>query len=112
MGMQAGKLWHEVVIQQRNETINDIGESVAVWVTYGNKYAKITFLSGSETLISNQVNSLLSNEITIRWDGGVRADMRVVFKGRFYNIDSIDNIDERDKKMILSCTRQESKTNG
>ena len=112
MGMQSGKLWQEIEVQQRDQTINGIGESVANWVTYSFKYCEINFLSGSETMIQDQVNSLLTSEITIRFDGGMRSTMRIVYKGRFYNIDDINNVDERDKKMILSCTRQESKANG
>jgi head-tail adaptor len=40
--MEAGKLFQEIVIEQRGETINSIGESVAAWSTYASCYAEVS----------------------------------------------------------------------
>jgi SPP1 family predicted phage head-tail adaptor len=110
--MQAGKLWHEITIEQRNDTRDLIGASVASWATYLTTYAELLNSNGVEVLQAKQVNSFIDSAFKIRWDSGVRSNMRIVFKSRNYNIEWIDNIEERDKEMILYCRRQEDQTNG
>lgn len=110
--MEAGELFQEVTIQQRNDTLNNIGESVASWATYAATYAEVINLSGSELIQAQQVNSFINSKITVRVDAGIRANMRILFKSRYYNIIFVNEVDERDEKMILLCKRQEDATNG
>jgi len=110
--MEAGELFQEVTIQQRNDTLNNIGESVASWATYAATYAEVINLSGSELIQAQQVNSFINSKITVRVDVGIRANMRILFKSRYYNIIFVNEVDERDEKMILLCKRQEDATNG
>jgi len=110
--MEAGKLRHEVTIQQRNDSVNSIGESVASWATYALTYADVVNLSGNELVQAQQVNSFINSRVRVRFDSGIRADMRILYKSRHYNIIFVNDIDERDEEMILLCKRQESSTNG
>ncbi len=112
MALRAGKLSQEITIQQRGDTRNGIGESIASWSTYATTYAEINNLTGSELIQAAQVNSFINSKVTIRPDTGVRASMRVVFKSRYYNIEFVNDVDERDDTMVLLCRRQESVTNG
>ena len=112
MDMQAGKLWHEIAIEQRGDTRNSYGESIAAWSNYTSTYAELTNLSGSELEQAQQINSRITTRFVIRWDNGVRATMRIVYKSRNYNIVYVDNVDERDKKTVLLCERLEDVTNG
>ena len=112
MAIQAGKLWQEITIETRGDTRNNIGESAANWSTYATTYAEIRNLTGSELIQAAQVNSFINSAITIRPDTGVRASMRIVYKSRNYNIEFVNDVDERDDTMVLLCRRQESVTNG
>lgn len=110
--MESGKLWHEVTIQSRGDTRDILGSSVASWSTYLATYAELMNRGGSEVTQAQQVNSLIDTAFKIRWDSGVRSNMRIQFKSRNYNIEWVDNIGERDKEMMLYCKRLEDQTNG
>lgn len=110
--MEAGKLFQEVTIQQRGSNANSIGESVADWSLYKAVYAEVVNLSGNELVQAQQVNSFINSRVRVRVDSGIRADMRILFKNRFYNIIFVNEVDERNEEMILLCKRQESQANG
>lgn len=112
MAIRAGKLFQEITIQQRGDTRDAIGGSIAAWSTYAVTYAEINNLSGAELVQAAQVNSFINSAITIRPDTGVRASMRILYKSRYYNIEFVNDVDERDDTMILLCRRGESVANG
>jgi len=107
MTIEAGKLWYEISIEQRGDTRNTYGESVASWSEYLATYADMIDLSGAELEIAQQINSNITTKIITRWDSGIRATMRILMDGEYYNIVSVDNVDERDKIMVLLCERIE-----
>lgn len=110
--IQAGSLVHEIVIQQRGDTRNAYGESIPSWSQYSATYAHLENLTGSELEQAAQINSRINTRFKVRWDSGIRATMRIVYKSRNYNIIYVNNVDERDKYMELLCERLEDNTNG
>jgi SPP1 family predicted phage head-tail adaptor len=112
MTIEAGKLWHEISIEQRGDTRDAHGASIASWSEYLATYAELVNLSGNELIQAQQINSRINTKFIIRWDAGIRATMRILFKSRYYGIVYTNNIDERDKVMHLLCERLEDVTNG
>jgi SPP1 family predicted phage head-tail adaptor len=110
--MRAGKLFQEVTIEQRGETINDIGESVASWSTYASTYAEVMNRGGNEILFADQVNGIFDTIFKVRYDSGIRSTMRVVHRSRNYNIVRWEETEDRMEEMHLFCKRQEDATNG
>jgi len=112
--IQSGKLFHEITIQDRSESINDYGESTPVWSNLLTTYAKLLDKGGRELLAADQVDGYYDSvfEIRSRENENLRGKMRVVYKGRNYNIGYIDRTDERGRKTLLFCTREETTANG
>jgi SPP1 family predicted phage head-tail adaptor len=110
--MEAGKLFQEISIEQRGETINSIGESVANWSTYAATYAQVINGSGSEVTTGDQINAVFDTTFIIRYDAGIRSTMRILYRSRYYNIVDWDEEADRMEKMTISCKRQENATNG
>lgn len=110
--MEAGKLFQEIVIEQRGETINSIGESVASWSTYASCYAEVVNTGGSEVTIANQVNGIFDTTFKIRYDSGIRSTMRIVHRSRYYNIVDWEELADRQEEILVFCKRQEDATNG
>ena len=110
--MEAGKLEHEILIQQRADTRDSIGGSVANWTTYSNCYAAISNGGGSEATTGDQINAVFDTTFKVRYDSGIRSSMRIVHRSRNYNIvdwnETLDGMEE----MHLFCKRQEDATNG
>jgi SPP1 family predicted phage head-tail adaptor len=110
--MKAGKLFQEITIEQRGETINSIGESVASWSEYSTPYAQVMNGGGSEVTVADQVNGIFDTVFKIRYDSGIRSSMRILHRSRYYNIVHWKEIDDRQEEMHLLCKRQEDATNG
>jgi len=110
--MRAGKLFKEFTIEQRAEVVNNYSESEPSWSTLTTTYGEFMNMSGTEIIQANQVDAFYNTKIIIRWIEALRANMRIVYKSRYYNIVSIDDINERDETMIILCKREESLTNG
>ena len=110
--MEAGKLFQEISIEQRGETINSIGESVASWSTYAATYAEVVNKSGRDIIIADQVNGIFDTTFKIRYDAGIRSSMRILHRSRYYNIVHWSEVDDRMEEIHVFCKRQEDATNG
>ena len=116
MPMNAGKLRHEVVIQDETRAPDSHGQMVPTWASFQATYAKIQNLRGNELLVAQQINAKIDTKILIRWVSGLRATMRIqaTHDGgtRYYNIISINTIDEIEETQEIMCQRLEDVTNG
>lgn len=96
MPLAAGRLRHRINIQQQAETQDPAtGDIVVVWVPFLNGIAaEVSPLSAREFLASQAVQSQVSARITLRYRADITAKMRIVFRGKFYNIEGIlpDNL--------------------
>ena len=111
--MRGGKLRRKVTIETPTETQNAIGEPVKAWATFAaNVPAEIMPFNGKEMLIAQQVNSQLNTRMTIRYLAGVTTRMRVIYASatgtRTFQIENIENIDERNRQMTLECVESEA----
>lgn len=102
--MRAGKLRHKVTIQQPTLATNSIGEATKTWSTYAQAWANVQPLTGRELFASQQVNAEQTVRITIRALSGVVPTMRVLFDGRYYEILSVIDREERGIYMELMCS--------
>ena len=90
MALAAGKLRHRVVVEQLVVNINSFGEQdPAQWVPFAEVWAAIEPLSGREFLAASQTQSSVSCRITIRTLSGLLPSMRIVHRGKVYNIAAI-----------------------
>lgn len=88
-GIAAGRLRHQVVIEQQVTAINSSGEQDVDWETFATVWAEVAPLSARESILSEQAQSKVSARITIRALDGVAASMRVVHGSTIYNIEGV-----------------------
>jgi SPP1 family predicted phage head-tail adaptor len=116
MPMRAGKLRHEVVIEEATRAADAYGQQNPTWSTFASTYARIEHLRGNELLVAKQVNGDIDTKITIRWVSGVRTDMRIQGThdgaSRYYNIININTLNEIEETLEIMCKRLEDNTNG
>jgi len=88
--VQAGRLRHRVVIEDRAETRDADGDPLPVtWSTFADKVpAEIAPLSARDLVAAQAAQSEVSVRITIRWLPGLKARMRIrdLVEGTVYNI--------------------------
>lgn len=102
--MRAGDLRKRVLIEQRATTQDTFGEQVQTWTTFASAWAAIDPLSGREMLAAQAFNQEVTHSIEIRYISGVNARMRINYGGRLFNINAVLNENERNRKLVLTCS--------
>jgi len=101
--VQAGKLRHKIVIQTSTEANNSLGEPIQTWTTFATVRAGVSPLAGRETFRLDQVSADSDVKFTIRHLDSVTTKMRISYDSRIFDIQSIANVNERDRMLILMC---------
>lgn len=105
--IESGALRHRVTIVAPATGIQDTDGSVNLgdYTPVLSCWAEIRTLAGSETLGAGTEVSTVQKLVTIRYpkDTPVTAAMQVLFQGRKFQIVSVENPDERTRKLVLRC---------
>lgn len=89
MSLAAGKLRHQVQIQQPVTVIDSNGERTETWEHVAYVWAAVEPLSAKEFMTAQQIQSKVSTRITIRYRDSIDATMRIVFRGKLFNIEGV-----------------------
>lgn len=100
------KLRHYVTIQQITETRGADGSVVETWGTFANVWADVRPVSGSENFAAQGITASTVHLVDIRYLSGVVPKMRVLWGERVFEIESVRNIEERDRWMTLACVEE------
>jgi SPP1 family predicted phage head-tail adaptor len=86
--MRAGKLRHRIDIEEKKETQDETtGSMVDSWSpVFRDVPASISPLSVREFIASKSETSQIAARIVIRFREGLNAEMRIVHKGKIYNV--------------------------
>lgn len=99
--MQAGKLRHRVRLQAPGRTQDpDTGEMRDGWTTVKTVWASVEPLSVREFISAQAAQSEVSARIVIRYREGVDATMRVLHRGKVYNIQGVLPDDESGREYL------------
>lgn len=103
--MRAGKLRHEVTIEQYSESVSTKGDPVKSWSDFATGvWASIEPVSGREAFISQQLLASVTHVVRLRYLSGVSPKMRVKYGSRYFRIEVVRDLEERDREMVLACT--------
>lgn len=87
---RAGRLRHRVSLQAYTEIIDpNTGAREKGWAEVAKVWASIEPLSARDFIQSAALQSQVTARITIRYREGVTADMRIVHRGKIYNITGV-----------------------
>jgi SPP1 family predicted phage head-tail adaptor len=104
--MKAGELRHRVALQSPTYTRDEGGQTTLTgWTTEATLWAKVETFSGREYQDDAQVVGENQLRVTLRWPLGetLGSDWRLLFGSRALQIDSVTNIDERNRTAVLAC---------
>ena len=101
----AGKLRHFIAIEQPVEVRDTQGGVSRTWAQYVIGWAEIIALTASEDTVPPQVRGKATHAIRTRY-AVVTPEMRVVFRGRHFNITGVQDIDERGKVLTIYATER------
>ena len=104
--MQIGKLRERVSIQRKNPTRDEFGAENIAWTEIVTVWADVRSTDGTEQVESsvNQVVATITHSVKIRHYAGLSPAMRVVWRGKWLQILSVVESDNRRRELILKCT--------
>lgn len=94
----AGMAKHKVTIQEPVETGNTFGGFSTAWQDVGAYWAIVTPAGGSERTIAEQLQSMVTHTIIVRWQDDLKntkdvGKYRLVLDGRNHAIRYVQNLD-------------------
>lgn len=108
LGISAGAFRHQIKIEQRSTSFDSSGQQLTTWSPLLTTWGKIDPSSGSEQQTAGESRAVISHIVTMRHqaafdDPRVAAKCRVYFKGRYLDIVSCRNLEERNRFDVLEC---------
>jgi SPP1 family predicted phage head-tail adaptor len=104
MPCEAGKLRHRVTVEQLTAAQNTFGEEEPRWVTVATRWASIDPLSGRELFAAQQIYAEATHQVRLRYLADLTPKMRLTYRGRVFDIQSIRNPEERRELLDLIVT--------
>lgn len=101
--LRAGALRRRVTVQQPVVTANALGEPIQTWSDVVKTWASIEPTRGQEAMLAMQVNAVSLYTITLRYYPDITPQMRLLYGERQFQIQNIQNVDERNRVLMLSC---------
>lgn len=108
LDIAAGEMRQRVQIQELAETQDEYGQPQKSFGTVYTSWASIRPASGRGLVNSEQLKSVVSHMIIMRYNPELTLDptYRIKFGTRVFNIEAIVNIAERGKKTVALCSEQ------
>lgn len=107
--INSGELRHEITIQTEDTTSTDVvGQPSATWADVLTTLAKVEGVGSSayKSSFSDNVRTSESSDMfTIRWPGTnvvIEPGQRISFGGDFYEIQAVDNVMHRNRKVRIA----------
>jgi SPP1 family predicted phage head-tail adaptor len=107
-----GEMRHRVAVQAATAT-NNLGVITETWETIETVYASVRTLTGREAEDASKPEGIYTHEFTMRYrddlgtaDTQMLNKYRLVFRSENHDVRAVENVDFRDKFMIVKTERQ------
>jgi SPP1 family predicted phage head-tail adaptor len=89
MALDFGRMRERIRIEQATENRNAIGEVVQSWEKFADRWASVDGLSSREFLLQGQQQTEISHRVRLRYLEGMHSGMRIVWRNRLLEINSL-----------------------
>lgn len=97
---------HRIAIQKQKIGRDAAGGETVSWVYVSSSLpVEIDALSMRERFQAKQVQSEISIRFKLRYKAGIGPKMRAIYKDEPYDIEGVINVGERDRELVLHCSR-------
>lgn len=104
--MEPGRLNRRVELQSATETADTRGGIARTWATYATVWAEVAPLGGRELFYAQQVQSLVTHNIRMRYRTTLTAAHRIKYGTRIFGVLSVTHPGERHDETVASCVEQ------
>lgn len=102
----AGKLRHQITIQQPTRTQDSFGEPLLTWSAFAVTRASVEPIVGRELTQAAKVEGDMTHRVYVRFRDGITTDMRILHRGRVFNILSVGDVEERERRIEIRCKEE------
>lgn len=106
--MEISALSKRITLQELKTNINENGFEIEEWIDFKTVWAAVSNLHGREYYEAAAVQAENTVKFTIRYLPNIEPTMRILFKGKQYNITSIDNIKYANKFIEIKAMEVDS----
>lgn len=99
--MKAGNLRHRIAIERAVEIEDEGGGRAMAWVPLVTVWGSIEGRTGRERYHAQQIESIYSHVVTIRYRPGIEPEMRAGHKSHVYNIRAVLDPDGMQQELVL-----------
>lgn len=109
--MRIGQLRHPVELQKFINVQDELGNQIEEWTTVATVWAAVEPVSGKEYWEARMLQAETTVKVTLRYRPGLNpVEYRLVFRGEIYEIESIINLEGRDRLLQLMCKKKEGQS--
>lgn len=109
--MEAGAYTHKISIEKLSHSYDSIGNPIEEWKLFKKTYAYMNGLSGKEYWEAATLNAENTVDFVCRWkkffDVMDTTNYRIVWKGKKFNIKTIDNVQFRNEIVKLRAVHSD-----
>ncbi len=99
--MRSGQLRHPIEIQQLTQTTDGVGGFTESFTTIHTPWASIRSATSVEIFNASQLQNVITHVIRIRFIADLRADHRILFETREFQIISIMDDQEHEHEQTI-----------
>jgi len=103
MPVKIGDLRQRITFQKLTTTVNENGFEVDTWEDYQTVWAAVSNLHGREYYAAAAVQAENTVKFTLRYLKDIDTSMRILFRGKQYNIIAIDNIKYQNRYLEIKA---------
>lgn len=105
--MRAGDLDRRITIQRAVTVQDSLGQPVSTWTDLVTVWAKVDWREGGESIEAGEQRSAKQAVLfTVRWMRLLDPQHRVLFEGRAYEIDDVQEVGRREGLILTSYARE------
>ncbi len=98
-----GQLRERVTLQALAVAVDAAGDPTYSWSDVVTLWARVRPAGGEVETLADRRTAAKDYEVTIRWRDDVVPSQRFKWRGRFLQIEAIGNVDERRRRVTLTC---------
>lgn len=104
--IKIGDFRHRITFQSEREVPDDAHGHTSIWDDVATVWAKVEPVSGNEFYYAQQLKTVITHKITIRYRSDITDLLRIIFEKRIMKIESLINLQEREHFMQLRCVEE------
>lgn len=105
MLIESSKLRQRITVQRKEMTRDGFGDPAVSWVDVATLWAEVVDRSGKQVYETEQQIDTAYTRIRIRYRNDIMPQMRVVYRGEFYEIQAVLDINGHSDFIELTCQR-------